>query len=424
MPIIEIDPLVAAAPIPSPSLHNNFAWTLAGNVFYGGCQWGMLSVLAKAGSPSIVGQFTFGLAVSAPVFMFTNLQLRNVQATDTNTEYRFADYFTLRLLTTLLGLIVIVTILLFAGLPSGMYLAVLLVSVSKCLECMSDATSGLLQRQEQLKRVAISLMLRGIGSVLVLSITFVYFGSLALSVAAVSGVWLGVLLLYDAPNAKALIGLNEGFFRFHRRALWRLLLLGLPLGWVGALQTLTVNIPRYFLQHYLGLAEQGIYASLAYLLALINLVVFALSQSVMTHLARVFADGERKSFLGLLTKLSMLGVMVTAVGVPVTFLVGRPLLTLVYRREYGDHVGLLALLVGTAGLSTIGSFLFCGVTAARAFRSQVPVCIAAVLVGAAGSAIFVPRWGLIGAGAGLLLSTITIVLGGVWMIRQVATELR
>src|ERR1035441_9419646 len=98
-----------------PSLRANFAWTFAGNMIYAGCQWGMLSVLAKLGSPSIVGQFTLGLAVSAPVFMFTNLQLRAVQATDVNAETGFADYFTLRLLATLLGLAVIVALLPFAG---------------------------------------------------------------------------------------------------------------------------------------------------------------------------------------------------------------------------------------------------------------------------------------------------------------------
>jgi O-antigen/teichoic acid export membrane protein len=120
----------------------------------------------------------------------------------------------------------------------------------------------------------------------------------------------------------------------------------------------------------------------------------------------------------LLTKLSMLGVLIAAVGVPLTFLVGRPLLTLLYRREYADHVGLLALFVGIAGLSTIGSFLFCGLTAARAFRAQVPVYFAAMLIGIAGSALLVPRDGLIGAGIALLLSAMTVVLGGFWMMRD------
>src|SRR5690349_21224091 len=79
------------------SLRTNFIWTFLGNVVYAGCQWGMLVVLAKLGSPEIVGQFALALAVTAPVFMFTNLQTRGVQATDARKEYAFGDYLALRL---------------------------------------------------------------------------------------------------------------------------------------------------------------------------------------------------------------------------------------------------------------------------------------------------------------------------------------
>jgi O-antigen/teichoic acid export membrane protein len=417
--VIEIEQPLTATRSAIPSLRANFAWTFAGNVLYGACQWGMLSVLAKLGNASIVGQFTLGLAVAAPVFMFTNLQLRAVQATDVSAETGFANYFTLRLLATLLGLIVIVALLPFAGASSAVRVVILLVAVSKCVECMSDVTAGLLQREEQLKRVAISLIMRGIASVLLFSLAFAYFRNLALSVLAMSGVWLAVLLFYDVRNVRALIGSHEAFFRFDWRNLWRLSMLGLPLGWVATFATLSVNIPRYFLQHYLGLADQGIYASLAYLVVAINLVVAALSISVTTRLARLFADGDHRQFVRLLTKLSMLGGLIAAVGVPLTFLVGQPLLTLLYRREYADHVGLLALFVGIAGLGTIGTFLFCGLTAARTFRAQVPVYFIAMLVAAVGSGLLVPRDGIIGAGIALLLSAMTVVLGGFCMMRGV-----
>ncbi len=416
---IEIEQPMTATRSAIPSLRANFAWTFAGNLLYGACQWGMLSVLAKLGNSSIVGQFTLGLAIAAPVFMFTNLQLRAVQATDVNVEHGFANYFTLRLLATLLGLIAILSLLPFVVASFPVRVVVLLVSVSKCIECMSDVTAGLLQREEQLKRVAISLMMRGIASVVVFSLTFAYFRDLAISVAAMCGVWLIVLLLYDVSNVRRSIGRDDPFFRFNYRELRRLARLGLPLGWVATFALLAVNIPRYFLQHYMGLADQGVYSSIAYLVVAINLVVAALSVAVTTHLARLFADGDRKQFVRLLMKLCTFGILIATVGVPLTLVVGRPLLTLLYRREYADHVGLLALFVGIAGVGTIGTFLFCGLTAARSFRIQVPVQFMAMLSGVAGSALLVPRFGLVGAGIALLLSTITVVLGGLWTMYRV-----
>ena len=48
----------------APALRVTFAWTLAGNVVYAGCQWGMISILAKLGSAAGVGQFALGLATT------------------------------------------------------------------------------------------------------------------------------------------------------------------------------------------------------------------------------------------------------------------------------------------------------------------------------------------------------------------------
>src|ERR1700722_789398 len=89
------------------SLRTNFSWTLAGNLVYAGCQWGMLVVLAKLGSPQLVGQFALGLAVTAPVIMLSNLQLRGVLATDAREEHTFSDYLELRLVTTGLALLTV-----------------------------------------------------------------------------------------------------------------------------------------------------------------------------------------------------------------------------------------------------------------------------------------------------------------------------
>ena len=126
-----------AKPAPRPlSLRSNFSWTFAGNVVYAGCQWGMLMVLAKLGSPERVGQFALGLALTAPVIMLTNLQLRAIQATDARREYRFGHYLALRLATTALSLLVI------AGIACGYRLetalVILAVGLSKAFESLSD----------------------------------------------------------------------------------------------------------------------------------------------------------------------------------------------------------------------------------------------------------------------------------------------
>src|ERR1700678_241367 len=93
-----------------PSLRRNFVWTLLGNLVYAGCQWCMLIALAKLTNAQMVGQFALALAITAPVFMLTGLQLRVVQATDAGHEYRFEEYFSLRLICTCVGLAAVLVI--------------------------------------------------------------------------------------------------------------------------------------------------------------------------------------------------------------------------------------------------------------------------------------------------------------------------
>ena len=55
------------------SLRANFVWILGGNFAYGACQWLMLVAIAKMGTPEMVGRFALAFAVTAPMFLFANM---------------------------------------------------------------------------------------------------------------------------------------------------------------------------------------------------------------------------------------------------------------------------------------------------------------------------------------------------------------
>jgi O-antigen/teichoic acid export membrane protein len=397
----EASPWLQAAVV--PSLRSSFSWTLAGNIVYSACQWGILVALAKFGSPELVGRFALALAVTAPVFMLANLQLRGVQATDTRSEFAFADYFTLRTLASLTGLVVVCMIVLAGRYDWTTGAVIVLVGLSKAIESLSDVIAGLLQKAERLDRVAISLMIRGVFSLLAFGIAFWRFRSLIAAAAAMIVVWLSVLVFYDLRQARAFVQRGRGFFAFRWARLRALALVSAPLGVVMTLGSLNANIPRYLLERSLGPSELGIFASLAYLLVGINLVVGALGQSVVSRLARMFAEGDSERFRKVLVKLIAFASLIMVLGVPLAMLVGRPLLTLAYRPEYGQHVSLFVLMTAAAGVSSIASFLGYGMTAARAFRMQVPVIGASTLATVLFSVLLIPRHGSGGAACALFI---------------------
>jgi O-antigen/teichoic acid export membrane protein len=386
-------------------LRISFSWTLAGNVIYAACQFGMLSVLAKLGSPSIVGQYALGLAITAPVFMLTNLQLRGVQATDARHEFGFEDYFTLRLISTLLGTLVILLITAFAAYDTATKTAIVLIACAKAIETISDVIAGHLQKSERLDQVARALMIRGGISVAIFAAVFWVTRNLITTVAAMALAWMAVIALYDFRVVSRLLGQHLRFFRFSLDTQKTLLSISWPLGVVMALVSLNINIPRYILEQKLGTAELGIFASLAYLLTAIGLIVMALGQSVCTRMARLFADCDIPRFKTLLGKLILFATILGTVALGVALVAGRPVLTFVYRPEYAEHIDLLLLMIADATLVAVGSFLGFGMTAARCFRPQMPIMAATVITTVVCTLGLVPRFGLMGAGYGLLIAS-------------------
>ena len=411
---------VVSQPAHGLSLRQNFAWTVLGNVVYAACQWGMLVALAKLGSPSLVGQFALGLALCAPVMMLANLQLRSVQATDARNEYRFGDYLALRLATTALAFAAICLIAWLAGYRWQTALVVILVGVAKSVESFSDVIYGLMQKYERLDRIAIAMMLRGLGSVVVFALTLWLTRSAAWAVVALAAWWSAVLLTYERKTGGELLkAFGAADARFAASWEWarmrQLAWLSLPLGVVMVLISLNTNIPRYFVEHYLGEAALGYFAALAYVMVAGYTVMNALGQSATPRLARYY-QSNRVEFRRLLAKMLLVAAAVGAAGILVVVLWGRPLLTLLYRPDYAQHANVFVWVMVAAAISYVLSVFGYALTSQRVLRSQVPLVGAMVVVSTLACYFCVPAFGLLGAAVALVASNLVGTFIGAFLV--------
>ena len=84
-----------------PSLPFNISWAFAGRFAHAMHQWMLTVVLAWAGTAADVGLYGIAMAVVAPLFMFSALQLRDLAATERPGTIPFARYVQLRAVTAL-----------------------------------------------------------------------------------------------------------------------------------------------------------------------------------------------------------------------------------------------------------------------------------------------------------------------------------
>lgn len=398
------------------SLRTNIAWVFLGNVVYALSQWLILVVLAKLGSPEMVGQYAFALALASPIIVLSNLRLRSVVAVDTQGEYQFSDYFGLRLLTTLIAWVVIAGLALIVP-NSTSALVLIAVACAKGFESISDVLYGRFQLNERLDYMSKSMLLRGVLAVVAFALGMVLGGSVVWGVLGVCLAWGFILLVYDLPNTLSILRFStetranpltareaRALLRPHWniRVLRQLIVFTLPLGFVVALDTFWNYIPRYFIEFDSGERELGLFAAVASLMSFGGLVVNAIGQPAVPRLAKYFSDGNWKAFDALLLKLLGGGAIIGIIGVAVAVATGSQLLGFLYRPEYASQPNLLPVVMLAAGIQYVYIFCATALNAMHHFTIQVPLHLASVLLITVLCFYLIPRFGLPGAAGAML----------------------
>lgn len=411
-------------PVARPVLTCNFLWTLAGNLIYALCQWGILVSFAKLGNVEMVGQYALALAIAAPVFQFSGLQLRAVQVTDARNRYTFGELAGMRLVTTAAGLIVVMALALWGRNPGQTALVVVLIGLSKAIESLSDICQGLFQKNERMDRVAKSLILKGGLSVLVVAIALRFSAGAVAACALLAIAWILAWIGYDLRTAvKQLAGSPRALFpNIDRSAFQHLFVLTLPLGFVMMLLSLNSNLPRYFLANYSGEAAVGVFSALMYCIVAGNMVMGALGQAASPRLAKLHCDGDLRAFSMLLAGLVAFAAATGIIGLIAVKVAGTQILTLLYRPEYALHVKDFFWLMAAGAIMNISSVLGVAMTAMQGFRQQAWIHLGCFATGLVASFLLVPSMGISGAAFSVLIIATAGLIGYALQLASMLAE--
>lgn len=401
-----------------PTLKKDFAWTFVGNVTYAATQWAVLAMLARLGSKAAVGQFSLGLAITSPIMLFSGLQLRSVQATDSKCAHSFGDYAGLRLLTTGLGLVAVLA-LSRAAYRGEVALVVSACGLSKAIESLSDIIYGLWQRRERMDLIARSLILRGVLALLLGAVGFAGLKTVWAAVLGIVTAWAGSLLLHDLRFARQVAMENGESIvpNFSRGVLKELFRIALPLGVVIMLLSFISYVPQYVLSHLHGLESLGVFAAVGYVMLSGSFIVNALGQAATPRLAAYFSGGQRRDFERLSKRLMGVGAAIGVSGVLASLVAGRQILSMLYGQEYGRYGGLLAWMMVAAGFGYMASFAGYGLTAARHFKAQMPLFGLVALLDLGLCLVLGRIEGAIGVAQAMCLANAAQLAAAWWLLR-------
>ena len=373
-----------------PSLKINIAWALLGNSGFSLLQWLQLSLIAKFFGLEALGVYALAVAIVGPIFSFTNLHLRSVQATDVAGDFSFPDYFSTRLcFSSLAGAAVFLIVTLF---QEQAFWPILSVALAKYIESFSDVIYGRLQRAERMKTIGVSMIFRASLSLSLFVALGLIWQDFEIALIALPAGNLLALWIVDRPS---ILGQESYRFRLNDRII-SLIKTAWPLGIVIAANTLVTNVPRYIVDYYFDSKTLGVFAALSYFIVAGSMVVNALGQSALPRLANFrYSGGSDKS--SLLLRLQALVFVVGLLGVLVAYVFGEYLLRVFYTIEVAKyHKSFVWLMVAAIPLYLSG-ITNTGVTSYRKFGFNSVISLSTLFVASVSGLLFIPRLGIEGA---------------------------
>jgi O-antigen/teichoic acid export membrane protein len=417
----------AAQRVKRLALRTNFAWTVVANACSAASAWLIVVAIAKLGSMEMAGHYALAQAIVIPVLSLSMLQLRAVFATDAANTYQFGHYLGLRAITTTLAVMAIAWLAFASNSGQSIGVLVLAVGAGAAIESLSDVVYGALQQRERMDWIAISIVCRSVLGLAVIVFALRTTGNLATAMFAGAAAKTLIFSVVDVPLAGwtlSTVDLEAGPAGVDRllgqlrnfAAIGKLAWLSLPLGLVMLILALQSNLPRYLIERWLDSKQLGLFAALNYAAIAGSIVVNALAQSAAPRLAQHYLRKDAPGFTRLLAKLAVIGGLLGVGGVALSVLFGRPFLALLYTPEYAERNDLFVWLMAAAGVSYVATFLGWGMTAARRLRIQLPLFTSIVIAMFAAGCVLVPRYGLVGAAATVLIGSFAQLAGSLFVV--------
>lgn len=324
------------------------------------------------------GLFTLALAIGQQYQTVGLYEVRTFHVTDVRRRFDFGTYLSTRLLTCL----VMVSLILLHSWnsstkdPYPAFTVIAAMALLRIFDAFEDVYYSEFQRSGRLDIAGKACFAR------IFTTTFLWSGlywvtqDLLVSTLVTFAVTCVVLVVAYGIPARGLFTLIPSF---NLRGIGGILWECLPLFIAAFLNQYLANAPRFAIHSSLGDEELGVFAIIYMPAVAINMLSLFVFRPLLTRMALRWAEGKRAEFLSIVRR----GLLTTAgafiIVALVTYLIGAPILTLVFGTDVSGYVGELMVLVLAGALNAAGVILYYALATMRRLRA---VLVAFLVAGA------------------------------------------
>lgn len=379
-------------------LFRNISWTFTANLIVSLIKWLIIVIIARLLTLEDIGAYSLAFAIGAPITLFANMKLRSLYISEEKNS--FSDYINARNLLSIFSFIVLLIIAIFIY-PQYFYI-ILLVGAMKILDLQSDMYYSLPHKEEDMDYIGKLMVVKHLITFIGFFIVLLFTRNLILSLFIQIILQLIYLLFVEKKNILA--NYLSAKLNFNFKNIKKVILLGLPLGFVQMLFSFNTFYPRYLLEFFESAKILGYFSAISYILIIGNLMINAVSQSFLPLLTKKLKHKNYNSFKKILyINLSIFSLSLGLIIIVISFFFGELALELIYGKEYGSYADILLLMSISLAINLISRNFDTALLAMRYISIQPKITIIILIINIFLTYYLIENYGIYGATYSLIV---------------------
>lgn len=339
----------------NPSKKSIYFWNSFGSICNAASSIIFLIVVTRILGSTEGGIFSIGFAIAQLMWSVANFEIITYQVTDVNDDVDFGVYHAAKLILLGISIFCGAGMALYRGYSLYKFSVVVLLCVMRCLDAYSAIYFALFQKKERLDIAGKSTSYRTILTVVIFTLCLITFKDLLITIIISIIFTVLWILFFDLKFVKKFQIIN---FSFNFLKIKKLLIECFPL-FLGSFILISIgNQPKYAIDSLYPETIQNYFAILIMPAAIINLLSLFMFRPMITSLSLMWNNNEYQKFSLYIIKLISYIAIITLGCVGGAFLIGIPILSIVFNVSLTSYKLPLCIILLGGGISAVISLLY------------------------------------------------------------------
>lgn len=326
----------------------NFLWNVIGMTCNCFNSLFFMILITRINSMDDAGIFTLSFSIACLVYYIGTYAGRVYQVTNVNDSITDSDFIIHRAITCVMMVFISLMYCFISGYSLYKFTVVILLCIYKSLEAFSDVLYGVVQKNNNLYQVGISLTIKSVFALILFVVVDIVTRNIIYSILFAILAWILVIVLYDFKNVNYV---SKFKLHFNISSLRDIFKNGFFVFIINFLSSYIVNAPKYALDGRASNELQAIFGIILMPATLISLGAQYFIQPFLEQLTSSFKNNDKKAFNKVVIKLLFITSGLGVICLIGAYILGIPVLSLAYGLELSAYLFELEIII-------FGSILF------------------------------------------------------------------